>query len=84
MAGDLVTYLQFLKLHDKGCLDILCCCCCCCFCSIQCMLLYPATVKLVLCQIKDNAHNLNSPMEFNKNGYTCCLDTTKHDEIEKK
>ena len=22
-------------------------------------------------------------MEFNKNGYTCCLDTTKHDEIEK-
>ena len=47
------------------------------------MLLYPATVKLVLCQIKDNAHNLNSPMEFNKNGYTCCLDTTKHDEIEK-
>ena len=32
---------------------------------------------------KDNAHNLNSPMEFNKNGYTCCLDTTKHDEIEK-
>ena len=34
-------------------------------------------------KIKDNAHNLNSPMEFNKNGYTCCLDTTKHDEIEK-
>ena len=26
--------------------------------------------------VKDNAHNLNSPMEFNKNGYTCCLDTT--------
>ena len=23
-------------------------------------------------------------MEFNKNGYTCCLDTTKHDEIEKR
>ena len=34
-------------------------------------------------EFKDNAHNLNSPMEFNKNGYTCCLDTTKHDEIEK-
>ena len=34
-------------------------------------------------KIKDNAHNLNSPMEFNKNGYTCCPDTTKHDEIEK-
>ena len=33
--------------------------------------------------LKDNAHYLNSPMEFNKNGYTFCLDTTKHDEIEK-
>ena len=33
--------------------------------------------------LKDNAHYLNSPMEFNKNGYTCCLDTTKHDEMEK-
>ena len=22
-------------------------------------------------------------MELNKNGYTCCLDTTKHDEMEK-
>ena len=33
--------------------------------------------------VKGNAHNLNSPMEFNNNGYTCCLDTTKHDEIEK-
>ena len=31
-----------------------------------------------------NAHYLNSPMEFNKNGYTCSLDATKHDEMEKK
>ena len=38
-----------------------------------------------VCQqhLKDNAHNLNSPMTLNKNGCTCCLDTTKHDEIEK-
>ena len=33
--------------------------------------------------VKDNGHFLNSPIEFNTNGCMFCLDTTKHDEMEK-
>ena len=34
-------------------------------------------------KLKDNAHYLNSPMKFTKNGDTCCLDTNTHDEIKR-
>ena len=33
--------------------------------------------------VKDNAHYLNSPMEFNKIGYICYLDTTEYDKMKK-
>ena len=42
-----------------------------------------SSADFVFVRLKDNAYYLKSSMEFSKNGYTCCLDTTIHDKMGK-